>query len=621
MSTDTRTIKYDFRPGITRETTEYAAEGGWYDGNRVRFRDGKPQNIRGWQKELSNSFIGTGRQITTWASLNGTRLASIGTEHKLYVYSGGLLYDVTPYVSAGGVSISGIELTNRFSTVLSGTTVAVSVTAHGRATGDFVTFTSSTTFGGNVTLSGDYQVSVVDDNTFNIQYVSVADATSASTGTATIRMRYPSGNSITTGGFGYGAGFYDGVDSAGTAARPWNVAATSTNLTVDLRQWTFTNFGEDLLVNPYPVGRIYKWIENDTTSKEAVIVTAAPTISNSVLVSPIDRHVFALGTNTQSGVFDPMLVRWSSQEDYDDWTVSVANTAGDSRLASGSEIRQGMPFGNQILVWTDKSLSSLTFVGGSEVFGTQQLGDNCGVISRNAAAELDGRAFWMGESNFFAYAGQVQILPCTVRSYVFDDFNYTQSSKVYAGTNTEFEEVTWLYCSSDSSECNRYVSYSPSQNYWTYGEAIWTTWADNNIYDTMFTTGASVASGLGNSTANNFFYQNEPASTYTGDAQPISSFIESAEFDMGDGDDIMYIDRIMPDFVLPTGNLNIEMKSKLHPNSVTVSKGPFTVDGTTDLIKTRIRGRSAKIRIATNNVNTNWKFGTIRFDMAPDGKR
>ena len=219
MSTDTRTIKYDFRPGITRETTEYAAEGGWYDGNRVRFRDGKPQNIRGWQKEIASSFVGTGRQITTWASLNGTRLASIGTEHKLYVYSGGLLSDITPYVSAGGVSVAGVTITDKFNTVAGATTVTVTVTSHGREDSDFVTFTSSSTFGGNITLSGDYQVSVVSTNSFNIQYVSAATATSASAGEAVIQMRYPSGSSISTGGFGYGAAFYDGVDVVGTAAR------------------------------------------------------------------------------------------------------------------------------------------------------------------------------------------------------------------------------------------------------------------------------------------------------------------------------------------------------------------------------------------------------------------
>lgn len=612
MSTDTKTVKYEFRPGITRETTPYAAEGGWFDGNRVRFRDGKPQNIRGWQKRNTSTFIGTAREITTWSSLDSVKYVALGTQHKVYLETGGTFYDITPIVSTVSVSAC-------FNTSAGSFDVIVSLTAHNIQQDSYIEIENATTVGGNVYFNGDYQVSVVDTNSFEITYVSAAAETSASAGNATINYRLPSGGSNSTGGSGYNAGRYGGLD-AGVSVRAWNVPATTTNIEIDLRKWTFSPFGEDLLINDYPEGKIYRWDESNGTGVEAVIVSAAPTVSNGVIVSPIDRHVLSLGSTDLTGTFDPLLVRWSAQENYDDWTPSVGNTSGDVRLSSGSEIRCAINYSNQILIWTDKSLHGMQFVGSPLVFSSTQLGDNCGIISRTAAAELDGRAFWMGEGNFFMYAGQVNILPCTVRSFIFDDFNFDQKEKVFAGVNSEFEEVTWLYPSAESEECNRYVSFSPSQNYWTYGDAIWTVWEDANVFDNVLTAGVSVS--IGETPPNYaYLYNNEPNGVYTADGALLTSFVESGEFDIGDGDDIMYIDRIIPDFVVSVGTLDVSLITKTHPSSEEITKGPFVVNNTTTQLRPRARGRTAKLRIATSTAQTKWKFGTVRMDMMADGKR
>ena len=612
MSTDSRTVKYEFRPGITRETTPYAAEGGWFDGNRVRFRDGKPQNIRGWQKRNVSTFIGTARQITTWSSLDSTKYAAIGTNHKVYLETGGSFYDITPIVSIVSVSAC-------FNTSVGSFDVIVSLTAHNIQQDSYIEIENATTVGGNVYFDGDYQVSVVDNNSFEITYVSAAAATSVNAGNATINYRLPSGELNATGGSGYNAGTYNGL-VAGASVRAWNVPATSTNVEFDIRKWTFSPFGEDLLINPYPEGRIYRWDESNGTGTEAVIVSAAPTVTNGVIVSPIDRHVLALGSTDQTGEFDPLLVRWSAQENYDDWTPSVGNTSGDVRLASGSEIRCAINYSNQTLVWTDKSLHGMQFVGSPLVFASTQLGDNCGIISRTAAAEIDGRAFWMGEGNFFMYAGQVNVLPCTVRSFIFDDFNFDQKEKVYAGVNSEFEEVTWLYPSAASKECNKYVSFSPSQNYWTYGDAIWTVWEDSNVFENVLTAGVSVS--IGETPPNYaYLYNNEPNGVYTADGALLTSFVESGEFDIGDGDDIMYIDRIIPDFIVSVGTLDVSLITKSHPSSEEITKGPFVVNNTTTQLRLRARGRTAKLKIATSTAQTQWKFGTVRMDMMADGKR
>jgi hypothetical protein len=722
MSTETRTVKYDFRPGIMRESTEYAAEGGWFDGNRVRFRDGKPESIRGWQRKNASWFIGTGRASHTWAALDGEKYIGFATEHKAYLYTTGKFYDITPYQ----VSVSQPEatwfttVTGAFSTESGTSDITVSVDAHGLANRSYVNVCAwaptsggvgaGTYPGGITSVQGDYQVSVVNSNSFVITVGETADATSVSKGKAAYAKRLESGTSIAVGGFGYGADTYDaaaltmtayssvfnfvsgettitvsvsyhnratgsyvhvcawpgggleGITSvsgfyqvsaitsnafhivAGSAAtgtgsgkgtdifmnvvpvtaddyRAWNEPASTTAFFVDIREWSMDNFGEDFIINPFPRGGLYIWDETSGAARVATLISGAPVSSNGFLVSPIARQGMCLGTTeTTAATFDPMLVRWSSQEDITDWTDSTTNTAGSIRLANGSQIIGGLAGFNLILVWTDTALTGLEFIGEPFVFGSRQLGTNCGLISKHAMAEFDGRVYWMGDSNFFMYSGQVQVLPCTVKRYVFEDFNFTQRRKVYCGVNSEFGEVTWLYCSGSSDECDRYVTYSPSQNYWTYGEGIWTTWQDKSIIDTIITTGASVSAPQ-TSTDVHYLYDNEPPSTFTAEGQAMPVFIESGEFDIGDGDDIMFIDRIIPDIGVSVGNLQLTIKTKYHPNDTEINKGPFEITGDTKFIRPRARGRSGKVRVSTGAANTRFNVGSLRFDVMQDGKR
>ena len=721
MSTETRTVKYEFRPGIMRESTEYAAEGGWFDGNRVRFRNGKPESIRGWQKRLTSSFIGTGRAIQTWAALDSKEYIGFATEHKAYINYGGQLYDITPY----DVSVSQprdawfTTVTGAFNTTDGSTAITASISAHGLFTNSFITVsawsptsggTGAGTYPGGITsVRGDYQVSVIDPNSFVFVVGSAADATSASKGKATYAVRLRSGASVAAGGLGYGADVYQadpftmtayssvfnfvtgqttitvsvsdhnratgsyvkvsnwpgaglqgitsvsgqyevsvistnsfhivtGATATGTGAgkgtnifmnvvpvsvstyRGWNDPASESGILLDIREWSMDNFGENLVINPYPQGGIFEWDKTNGLDNVALLVSGAPAESNGFLVSPVARQGMCLGVTDSAGTFDPMLVRWSANEDLTDWTESTTNTAGSIRINNGSEIIGGLAAGNLVLVWTDTALTGLEFIGDPFVFGTRQLGTNCGLVAKHAMAEFDGRTYWMGDSNFYVYSGQVQVLPSTVKRYVFEDFNFTNARKVYCGVNSEFGEVTWLYPSADSSECNRYVTYSPSQNYWTFGEAIWTTWEDKNIINTVITTGASISSP-NTSTDFNFLYDNEPPNTHTADGQDMPSFIESGEFDLGDGDDILFIDRVIPDVRVSVGNLQLSIKTKYHPNDEEIEKGPFEISGNTSYIRPRARGRTAKIRVSTGTPNTRFNVGTIRMDVMPDGKR
>ena len=603
MSTETKTIEYTFKQGINRESTQYAAEGGWYDGNRVRFRDQKPENIRGWAKESPTSFIGTARDLHTWTDLSGNNYVGIASEHKIYIYSGGNFNDITPIQSSA---------TNATGNTTAGSKeVVVTAATHGLTLGrrTYVIFNSATgVIGGNVSLSGnEYLASVIDADSFKINFVSTADATSASAGAFGIDFLLQSGVSSATQGYGYGAGSY--------GRSTWNSAVSSSTLTIDLTQWSLDNFGEDLVFNNAPRGKLYIWDASNGLEVRGIVVSSSPTVSQGVIISPVDRHALCLGCNDLSGNFDPLLVRWSDQEDIEEWVPSVSTTSGSIRLGSGTTIKGAVPYRNMILVFTDRSVHGLEYVGQPYIFTTRQLGDNCGAISRHGVANFNGIIYWMSNGTFFSYDGVVKVLPCTVLRYVFNDLTSTQRDKIFCGVNSEFGEITWLYPTGLSEECNRYVTYSPAEGYWTYGDAIWTAWEDKALFPTMLTAGVSAPSD------DSYLYDNEPEDVYTGDGSAIGSFIETGEFDLGDGDDILFVDRIIPDFLVANGSIELTVKSKDYPNDTTVSKGPFNIGSTTKYVYTRSRGRQSVLRIDGASSNVKWRFGTLRMDVAADGKR
>ena len=621
MSTSSKLVKLNFPAGVKRESTQYAEENSWYDVDKVRFRAGKPENIGGYEAKVSAAFDGAGRDLITWSDNDQFKRAMFGTAQKLYEHSGDEIFDITP-VSASA------SLTNAFSIAVSANVVTVSATAHGRQTGDWVFFTSTATIGGNILLgTGTYQVSVNDTNTFAINVSTTASAAQSSSGNGHIHYLLSTGVSNAVTGLGYGAASYQATVCA-SQTRAWNnpTSAGASDFSSEITQWSLDNWGEDIVANRRK-GSIYYWdTDASTTPLRATLVSGAtnstPTTVNSIIVSPNDRHLIALGSNSfnttasPTGTFDPMTVRWSDQEDYTNWVPSVSSTSGEVVVADGTKIVGGVRSRNAINIWTDNSLWTMQYVGPPFIFRMQQIGTNCGLISQHAAVDYDGRAVWMGYDNFYVFDGQVKSLPCTVRRYVFDRLNVDQKDKIFCGINSEFKEIVWLYPSTDSTECDSYVIWSPDENYWTYGSGIFTTFADKAVFGNTITTGISGD--------NNYLYNNEPDGLYTADGVAISSFIESADFDIQDGNEIMFLSRVIPDFTISDGSLSFSIKTKDFPESGTAREKPVpphTVTEDTTKIDLRARGRQGRVRVSCNSANTSWRWGSIRLAIQPDGRR
>ena len=621
MSASSKLVKMDFKPGIYRESTQYAEKGAWYDVDKVRFRAGKPENIRGFETRVSSTFDGAARDLLTWADNRRLKRATFGTSKKLFEHNGDQIFDITP-VSAS------TTLTNAFSVALSANTVTVSAASHGRTTGDFVFFTSSTTIGGNILLgTTTYAVSVINSNTFAIDVATTASAAQSSSGGGTIHFLIGTGTDNAVAGLGYGAGsFTAGVCAAG--GRGWNqpTSTGASDFTSQITQWSLDNFGEDVVANRRGSSIYLYDTDASATPLRATLVSGAtnstPTTVNSIIVSPNDRHLICLGSNafnttaSPTGTFDPMTVRWSNQEDITNWVPSLSSTAGETVLTDGTEIVGGVRSRNAINIWTDNSLWTMTFVGPPFTFQFQQLGSNCGLIAPHAAVDYDGISVWMGYDNFYVFDGQVKNLDCTVRRFIFDRLNRDQKDKIFCGINSEFKEVIWLYPSTDSEECDSYVIWSPSENYWTYGSSIFTTFADKTVFGNTITTGVTAGG--------NNLYNNEPAGVFTENGQPQSSFIESADFDMADGNEIMFLSRVIPDFTLNDGALTFSIKTKDFPESPTEREKPqppHTVTNSTVKIDMRARGRQGRIRVSCNAANTSWRWGSVRLAIQPDGRR
>ncbi len=607
-------VKLNFAAGFHRESTQYAEEGKWYDGDRVRFRDGKPEVLRGFDRRVNESFDGNGRDLITWSDNNQFKRALWGTDKKLYEHNGDEIFDITP------VSVS-VTLANVFGTSVGSTRVCCSDSSHGRTTGDFVFFTSVTPFGSNVSLEGVYPVSVINSNVFAIESTVTAAATSTQAGAATFHYLIGTGTGNAATGLGYGAASYQATVCASNT-RAWNqpTSTGASDFITQITTWSLDNWGEDVLANRRG-GAIYYWdTDASTTPVRSAIVTNSPTTVNSIVVSPNDRHLVALGANefgttaSPSGTYNPMVVRWSDQEDYTNWTPSVSSTSGESILTDGTRIVGGIRGRNAISIWTDNSLWSMQFVGPPFTFKFQQQGTNCGMIGPHAGVDYNGTPIWMGYENFYAFDGQVRNLPATIRRYVFDNLNMDQKDKVYAGINSEFKEIIWLYPSKNSSECDSYVLYSPDENYWTYGTCFWTTFADRTVFGNTITTGATVSGS--------HLYNNEPTDIFTGNGAGLSSYIESADFDIEDGNELMFMDKLIPDFDINTGNIKFSITTKQYPESTNATtKGPFTISNTTDKINMRARGRQGRIKVSCNSTGTKWRWGSLRLAVQPDGGR
>tara|TARA_R110002033_G_scaffold98182_1_gene146507 strand:- start:174 stop:2015 length:1842 start_codon:yes stop_codon:yes gene_type:complete len=611
----TKLAKFEFQQGFHRETTAYAEGQRWFDGNYVRFRAGRPENMRGYEtRALGVTFDGSARDLITWSDSDSKKRAIFGTPDKLYAHEGDQIYDITPITTA-------VTLANVFGTSSGSTRVCCSDASHGRVVGDYVFFTSSAAFNAVSLQDKTFPViSVESADVFTISVTGAADATESDTGTATFNYYIPTGNSIAAAGLGYGAARFQATVCA-SQTRAWNqpASAGSSGIVFGITQWSLDNWGEDVVANRKGSNIFYFDSDASVLPTRATSVTTSPIQTNSIIVSPNDRHLVALGTNeyaadaTVSGTFNPMLVRWSDQDDRTNWVPSISSTAGEVVLTDGTEIIGAVRSKTAINIWTDNSLWLMEFAGPPFTFRFTQAGTNCGMVGQHGGVDFGGVTYWMGYDNFHRFTGQVEDVSCTVRRYIFDDINRDYYDKVFAGINSEFNEIIWLYPSGIKTECDKYVIYNPIDDYWIYGEMIFTTFADKEVFGNTLTTGVTVAG--------NNIYNNEPIDVFTGSGETITSFVESGDFDIEDGNAIMFMNRIIPDYDLSGGKIKMKFTTKQYPESTESITKEFDITNTTEKVNFRSRGRQAKVRVSCDSNNASWRWGSIRLGIQGDGGR
>jgi hypothetical protein len=610
--------RYTLKPGINKEITSYSNEGSWFDCDKVRFRDGRPEKIGGWVKKSINSFLGSARRLHQWVSLDTDKLVGLGTHLKLYILQGDGYNDITPIRAT---TTDGIT----FAATNGSSTITATDSSHGAVQGDFVTISGAVSLGGVVTaavLNQEYEIATVPDaNT----YTFTAKDTSGDTVTANSSDSGNGGSGVDgayqlnigadnyTSGFGWGSGYW--------GQSTWGGGINS--FTSQLRLWTLDNFGEDLICNPRG-GGIFYWDKTNGVTTRAVNFTAlsgasdVPTACNQILVSEIDRHIICLGANTIStSTQDPMLIRWCNQEDAAQWTPKTNNTAGSMRLSSGSEIIGAIRTRQEIVIFTDNALYSMQFIGPPFTFGINLISEGVSMVSPQACVNANNVVYFMDQDNFYIYSGGIQSLPCSVRAYVFDDFNYSQTWKVFASRNAQFNEVSWFYCSSDSDEIDRYVTYNYLDKNWSIGTMDRTAWIDSGG-----ATSYPISAGASGTTSN-YLYNQELGSNDDGSA--MTAYIESADFDAGDGDQFMFIRKLIPDVAFigteTSPELTYSIKTRDYPLGTLTTATTATVTSTTGVANIRARARQMRVRIESTDTDNTWRLGDTRFDIAVDGRR
>ena len=735
--------KLGFLPGFNKQVTPTGAESQWTDGENVRFRYGTPEKIGGWSQLGSDKLTGAARGLHHFVNKNSIKFAAIGTNRILYVYSGGVYYDIHPLVNPSGTAI-----TSAFSTTNGSPTVTITANSNGFVAGDIVLFGDATTFsaitnsnfGASDFADKKFMVtSIIDGNNFTITMPSNETGSGASTSGAITYFRYfhvgpaeqlgafgwgiplwggeilgvatttlngsLSANAFGTGGSGTSitltstSGFpttgtnfiqvdseeisYTGVagnnltgivrNVRGTANAShssgatvtntsgwtgWGSAAVNTDSVIDPGLWSLDNLGSTLIALIHN-NECFQWDgdASNATATRATIISGAPTASRDMLVSTPDRHLVFFGTETTIGnktTQDDMFIRFSSQEDITDYTPTAENSAGTQRLAAGSRIMGATLGRNAIYIWTDTSLFTMRFVGTPFTFAYEQVGTNCGLIGKNAAVEVDGAAYWMSDNGFFRYTGKLESMDCLVEDFVYDDLNTTSNQLVYAGINNLFGEVTWFYPSSTSNNINRAVTYSYLDS--TSKRPIWftndsslfprTTWEDSAVfglphgtqYDADTDTSFDVQ---GNSDGISYYYEHEtgvnqlrdgattaiPANITSGDYDITQKVVRGAATNLGDlrgdGENIMRVSRIIPDFISQQGDAIVQLDLRDYSNDAAASSslGPFTVTTSTSKVDTRARARAIALTISNTAVDTSWKLGTFRLDIHAGGRR
>jgi hypothetical protein len=618
--------KLQFRPGINREGTNYSNEGGWYDGDKIRFRSGFVERIGGWAKVGTNAFDGTCRKLHDFVTLASQNLLFMGTNTKVYLEDSGTLNNITPIRRTVTLGANPIE------TQTAGTgVIRVTDPGHSATLGDFVTFSGATAVDGLTTanLNKEQEVtSIINANTYEVNTGGTCSSGSTTGGGSSVQAVYQINVGLNTTILGPGWG-------AGTWGRfTWGSGAGSL-AGQTLRLWFADDFGEDLLMN-IADGSIYYWDASGGTTTPAVELSSltgasdVPTVARKVLVSEVDRHVLCFGANPIGETAqDPLLIRWSSQESPTDWTPTATNTAGDLRLSQGSEIVTALRTSRQILIWTDHSLHSLQFLGPPYTFGTALLGDNIRIAGPNTAISVNDVVFWMGQENFYMYDGRIQPIPCSVRQYVFNDINRNQSFKFHAGSLASQSEVWWYYCSESSEEIDSYVVYNYLEQTWYYGKLARTAWNDRAAGQRSYPQAAST---------DQYLYDQEFGldDGSTNPATPVDAFVQSSDFDIGDGDQFMFIRRIIPDlnfsnstaatpqvdFTMTARNYNGNVAGQGSDSGDVVRSSVVSgQDNYTNQLFMRLRGRQMNLKISSDTTGVNWRLGAPRLEMRSDGRR
>jgi len=645
-----------FKPGVNREGTTLANEGGWFESDKVRFRSGYPEKIGGWQKDSGTAaatlqppegaYWGVARSLFNWINLSGSNLLAVGTNLKYYIQNtvGGLFNDVTPIrlvSSAGDTTFAATDGSNVITVTDAGSTVQQ---------GDFVIFSGADSLGGNITagiLNAEHQVaSYISSGSYTIVVSATANASDSGDGGASVVATYQlsGGSDIYTSGTGWGSGGWSGV-TTGYASTGWGDGSSAgLGIGVQLRTWSQSNYGQDLIINPRG-GALYYWANNANPSvfDRAGLLSDAgsgiyetdadcPEVCNFVLVSDASRFVLAFGVNDYgSSTQDPMLVRWSNQEDYATWTPAATNQAGSFRLSAGSEILCAQQTRQEVLVWTDAAVYSMQYQGPPFVWGVQPLASNTSIMGPNAVVTVHDTTYWMGIDKFYVYNGRVQTLPCELRQYVFDDINLTEQFQINAGINDAFSEVWWFYCSANSNVIDKYVVYNYLENNWYYGTMARTAWIDTPLRD------VPVAAGYGgqilyHETGNDDGSVNPPA--------PIEAFIQSSDFDIGEGHNFGFVWRIIPDLTFdgsttPAPSVDFSVRPRQFPGSnYGATNNPavtsvnnyntqrvYNVQQFTPQVNVRLRGRQMAFKVSSTGLGVAWQLGAPRIDIRPDGKK
>lgn len=649
--------KLQFKPGVNREGTATSAEGTWYDIDKVRFRSGFPEKIGGWVKDSGTttsalkppnggSYWGVARSMWNWVNLAGSNLLGVGTNLKYYIQNtvGGAFNDITPLKETTAPGAATFAATN-------GSDI-ITVTDSGSNTqvNDFVTFSGAVSLGGNITaaiLNAEHQIiNTISSSQYQIRVSATANSSDVGNGGASVVAAYQisTGSDVFTATNGWGSGGWGGINP-GVSPTGWgSPAPAGLGIGVQLRLWSQSNYGQDLIINPRG-GPLYYWRNNanPTIFDRAVLLaptspppfdtdTDCPVAVNYVLVSDSSRFVLAFGTNDYgSSTLDPMLVRWSDQENYAVWTPAITNQAGSFRLSTGSEIVTAQQTRQEVLVWTDSAVYSMQYQGPPFVWGFQQLATNTSILSPNMAVTVHDTTYWMGIDKFYVYNGRVQTLPSDVRQFVFQNINLSQNFQFFAGINDAYSEVWWFYCSANSTTIDRYVVYNYLDNNWYYGALARTAWIDNALRD------VPIAAGYGGQI---LYHETGNDDGTTNPPSPINAYVQSADLDIGDGHNFGFVWRIIPDVTFdgstsPAPSLNFAVRPRQFPgtnygpaNDPTVTSAnnysqqrTYNVQQFTPQVNVRIRGRQMAFRVESTELGVAWQLGVPRIDLRPDGKR